>query len=174
MKKIVLVGYMGAGKSVIGQLVANILQWSFIDLDDLIEKRAGLTIKAIFETKGELYFRKIENQIFVELIHNNHQLIIATAGGTPCYYNNHEVLKLENVTSIYLKASINLLFERLKHDNKNRPLLLNKTDDELKEFIAKHLFERSYFYNQAKFIINIDGKNGNEVAKELLVLSKIW
>ena len=91
MQKVVLVGYMGSGKSVIGQLLSEKTGINFVDLDKIIEQRQNATIEMIFESKGELFFRKLENQIFNELLNSNHQLIISTGGGTPCYYDNYKI-----------------------------------------------------------------------------------
>ena len=165
--KVILIGYMGSGKSVIAKKLSENLKISFVELDNLIEKNQNLSIKDIFSKKGELFFRKLEHQIFNELILNDNDTIISTGGGTPCYFNNHELLNQENCISIYLKASIETLFHRLKKEKEDRPLLFNLTDIELREFIAKHLFERSFYYNQAKFKINVDGKNKEEIILEI-------
>ncbi len=165
--KVILIGYMGSGKSVIAKKLSENLKILFVELDNLIEKNQNLSIKDIFSKKGELFFRKLEHQIFNELILNDNDTIISTGGGTPCYFNNHELLNQENCISIYLKASIETLFHRLKKEKEDRPLLFNLTDIELREFIAKHLFERSFYYNQAKFKINVDGKNKEEIILEI-------
>ena len=104
---------------------------------------------AIFEKHGELYFRKLERALFLELLHEtSNNFIISTGGGTPCYYNNHELLQGEGVVSIYLKASIATLTNRLEKDQAKRPLLANISSKDLSEFIAKHLFDRNYYYNR--------------------------
>ena len=157
MKKIILLGYMGSGKSTIALSLSKSIGLSFVDLDHYIEKRENLSIKSIFEQSGEIYFRKLEHQAFLELLNNNEDLIIGLGGGTPCYANNHELLKGENRTSIYLKASIDTLFNRLLPEKAKRPLIANKTNDEMKEFIAMHLFERSFYYNQAQHTVAVDG-----------------
>ena len=138
MRKIILLGYMGCGKS------------------------------KIFEQKGELYFRKLEREIFIELVHSAETQIIGLGGGTPCYANNHELLKGEDVFSIYLKASVETLTNRLVSNKSKRPLISNKSEDEIKEFIAKHLFERSFYYNQAQNVVSIDGKTKDETVEDIL------
>ena len=106
MQKVVLVGYMGSGKSIIGQLLSEKTGINFVDLDKIIEQRQNTTIEMIFENKGELFFRKLENQIFNELLNSNEQLIIGTGGGTPCYYDNHKILTEDHLISVYLKSYI--------------------------------------------------------------------
>lgn len=167
MKKLILIGYMGCGKSTISVELSKKLKIPAIDLDQIIEKNQNLSVQKIFETKGELFFRKLENQLFTELILSNEQMIISTGGGTPCYFNNHLLLKNDGVISIYLKASIETLFSRLKNNVKNRPLLSNFDEIEAKEFIAKHLFERNYYYNQASKTVIVDHLTVAEVVNEI-------
>ena len=170
MQKIILIGYMAVGKTTIGKQLAEKMQIEAIDLDSLIEKETELSIPEIFEQKGEVYFRKIEHKIFTECVESDKDLIISTGGGTPCYANNHLLLNAENVASIYLKASINVIFERLKSEKEQRPLVANQPEEDLKEFIAKHLFERSYFYNQATFTVTVDGKSPQAIVEEIVRL----
>jgi len=168
MKKVVLIGYMGSGKSVIAKNIANKLEISAVELDELIEKKCEMSIAEIFNFKGELFFRKQEHQLFVDLLKDKKDLILSTGGGTPCYFNNHELLNSENVISIYLKASIDTLFERLISEKTNRPLIANLPNNQIKEFIAKHLFDRSFYYNQATIKVNVDGKSVEEIAFEVM------
>ena len=167
MQKIILVGYMAVGKTTIAQLLAEKTGFKTEDIDRLIEKKIGLTVSEIFQQKGEIFFRKIEHEIFKEIIESKENLIISTGGGTPCYADNHLLLKGENVVSIYLKASINTILGRLKSSKKERPLVTNKSEEELEEFVAKHLFERSYFYNLATFKVLIDSKSKDEIVNEI-------
>jgi shikimate kinase len=167
MKKVVLIGYMGSGKSAISKKIANLIEIQFVELDDYIQEKEGMSIEKIFKKRGELYFRKIEHQLFLELIRSKEDLIISTGGGTPCYFNNHELLNGDKVVSVYLKASINTLVDRLKHEKQKRPLIAHLDDTELQEFIAKHLFDRSFYYNQATYKVIVDGKNIEELAAEI-------
>jgi len=168
--KVVLIGYMGSGKSIIAKKLASNLQLTCQELDDLIENKSKMNIKTIFSEKGELYFRKIEHELFSEKIKSDDSFVLSTGGGTPCYYNNHELLKTDDCISIYLKASVGTLYNRLINERVNRPLLAALNDEELKEFIAKHLFERSYYYNQAKYTIVVDDKTSEEIVSEILTL----
>ncbi|WP_428229750.1 shikimate kinase [Flavobacterium sp.] len=168
MKKIILLGYMGCGKSTIAQNLSKITNIPFLDLDKCIEKKANLSINEIFEQFGEIHFRKLEHEIFVELLQSSENNIIGLGGGTPCYANNHELLKSDDVTSIYLKASIDTLYNRLLHNKSKRPLIANMNEEEMKEFIAKHLFDRSYYYNHAQYKISVDDKTIEETVQDIL------
>lgn len=167
MKKIVLLGYMGSGKSTIAKLLVEKVGLPYLDLDEIIEKKENSTVKNIFSEKGEIYFRKLEHDIFMELMKNQDSFILSLGGGTPCYANNHELLKSKNVISIYLSGSVTTLYNRLFNSSNNRPLIVTKNADELKEFIAKNLFERSYYYNQALHKINIDDKSKESIIIEI-------
>jgi shikimate kinase len=168
MDKIILLGYMGCGKSTIADSLSKNIKIPFVDLDKYIEEKTELTIKAIFEQYGEIHFRKLEHEYFIELLNASEPLIIGLGGGTPCYANNHELLKGVNRQSVYLKASVDTLFNRLSANKSKRPLIANKNDDELKEFIAIHLFERSYYYNQAQHIVVVDGRTVEETVSDVL------
>lgn len=165
--KILLLGYMGSGKSTISKKLAHDLGFSFFDLDQLIEKNENASIANIFDDKGEIYFRKVESKILREFVTNNSNFVLALGGGTPCYANNHEVFAEKDVLSIYLKGSIATLFQRLLLDRKDRPLLANLSTAELEDYIRKHLFDRSYYYLKAQHIINIDDKTVTDICNEI-------
>ena len=168
MKKIILLGYMGCGKSTIAQKLSGMIATPYIDLDEYIEKKAKMSIKEIFESKGEIHFRKLEHTYFIELLNSPDEIIIGLGGGTPCYANNHELLIGEGKTSIYLKASIDTLFNRLVSNKSKRPLIADKSEEEMREFIAKHLFDRSFYYNQAQHKVNVDDKSIEETVNDIL------
>ena len=168
MKKIILLGYMGCGKSTIAEKLSGLLHLPFVDLDKSIELKARMTINQIFESFGEVYFRKLEHDVFVELLATSENQIIGLGGGTPCYANNHELLKGEGITSVYLKASVETLFNRLSQNKSKRPIVANKSEAELQEFIAKHLFDRSYYYNQAEYKVAVDGKSIDETVTDIM------
>lgn len=168
MKKVILIGYMAVGKTTIAQLLSKQIGLKYVDLDNLIEEKTNLSISELFKLKGEIYFRRIEHEIFKEITANEENLIISTGGGTPCYADNHLLLNGKNCISIYLNASLPVILERLISEKKTRPLVANQSEEELKEFVAKHLFERSYFYNQATFKVNIDNKTPELIVQEIL------
>ena len=165
--QIVLVGYMGSGKTSIGKKLAKKLEIDFIDLDDYIEEREGSTINKIFSEKGEIYFRKLENKLLKTLLNSKNDFILAVGGGTPCYANNINLINEASI-AVYLKASIQKLYDKLRLKKDKRPLIKDLEDHQLKEFIAKHLFERTPFYEKAQIIINTDGKKKKEVAHEIM------
>ena len=166
-KKIVLLGYMGSGKSTIGQLLAEDLNLPFIDLDLYIETRLAMNIPMIFQEKGEIYFRKQEHSLLKEILESDEAAIIALGGGTPVYSGNMELLLSSTPNVFYLKLGISALVERLKTEKDHRPLISHLSDEELPEFIGKHLFERNPFYNQARHILPIDGLTPKEIVERL-------
>jgi shikimate kinase len=168
--KVVLLGYMGCGKSVIGDFLAKKLQVSFYDLDKEIEKATQSSISELFQSKGEIYFRKKENEILKALLSNNENFVLSLGGGTSCYYNNHELIAQEGVLSIYLKASVDTLVYRLIHETEKRPLLHNQDEVSLRDFINKHLFDRNFYYHQATKIIIVDNKSVKQISDEIETL----
>jgi shikimate kinase len=170
MKKIVLLGYMGCGKTTIAEKLSKASNIPYLDLDKCIENREKKSVSEIFKIHGEVYFRKIEHEVFVELLQSPDVFILGLGGGTPCYANNHELLNIEGVLSVYLKASVDTLYNRLKVNKSKRPIIANMEEDEMKEFIAKHLFDRSFYYNQAKHKVQVDTKTVEETVSEIMAL----
>ena len=168
--QIVLIGYMGSGKSTIGKQLSKLLKISFLDLDNYMEEKLKMSVSEIFSKKGEIFFRKFETTCLEEIFKEKESFILATGGGTPCYGLNLEVMQQQTDLVIYLKASIGELVHRLKIEKAHRPLIKNIKDEELPEFIGKHLFERSFYYNKANSIILTDNKTPLDVAKEIEVL----
>ena len=164
--QIILLGYMGSGKSSVGKKLAKKLNVDFIDLDSYIEEREGCSIAALFAEKGEIYFRKVEHQALEELVKSKTKYVLAVGGGTPCYANNIELINKVD-QSVYLKTSIAELYKRLVKNKQKRPLIKDIADDKLQEFIAKHLFERSGFYEQAKLTVLTDGKKLAAIADQI-------
>lgn len=169
--KIVLLGYMASGKSTIGKILAEKMKISFIDLDTYIEEKEKMSVSDVFKEKGEIYFRKQEHVYLKELLDKKEDFVLSLGGGTPCYAGNMNVLlSYDDVTSIYLKTSIQTIMERLVNEKSQRPLVARLNEDELAEFIAKHLFERSYYYNQATHKLVVDNKDVNETVENLQVI----
>ncbi|WP_303319072.1 shikimate kinase [Flavivirga abyssicola] len=168
---LVLIGYMASGKSTLGRILGKKLNYDFIDLDDYIEEKEQLSVSDIFKSKGEIYFRKKETFYLKELLDNKTNLILSLGGGTPCYSNNMDLLiNKPNIKSVYLKASIPTLITRLKNEKSKRPLIAHiETDELLAEFIGKHLFERSQFYNLSEIILTTDNKKEEDLIEELVL-----
>lgn len=162
--KIVLLGYMGSGKSVIGKILSKEMKINFIDLDSYIEKKENKTIKDIFKTKGEIYFRKIEKKYLKEIMFLDINAVVSLGGGTPCFGNNMELV-LKKGVSFYLKASAKTLAERLRAETVQRPLL-STIRANITEYIAKHLFERSAFYEKANYTIDAE-KTPNQIVEQI-------
>ncbi len=169
---IVLIGYMGSGKSLIGNGLSEKLKFDYLDLDDYIEIQEKKSISKIFEEHGEIYFRKKESFYLKEILETDKNRVISLGGGTPCFANNLEIiLANKNTTSIYLQTSLGELTERLYKEREKRPLIAHiETKIDLNDFIRKHLFERSFYYNQADNKIITDKKEMKEICKEITSL----
>ena len=168
--KIVLLGYMASGKSTIGREISKKLDMKFIDLDDYISKREKRSISEIFKVEGEIYFRKIESSYLGEILNSKDSFILSLGGGTPCYSNNMELILNSDASSIYIKASIKTLVSRLTAEKNKRPLVADLEDDKLIEFVAKHLFERRFFYEQASITVHTEDKSIEEIITEIRIL----
>ena len=155
---IFLIGYMGVGKTVIGKSLSKKINYKFYDLDNYIEIKEGKKVSEIFNQENEVYFRKIENKYLDHLSSINEKKIISTGGGTPCFDNNLSIIQdSSNSLSIYLKANVDTLVNRLKNSIDKRPLISHLKDDrELRDFITKHLFERSFYYEKSDIKIKTD------------------
>ncbi len=162
-----LVGYMGSGKSHISKILSEKINFKLIDLDKEISKRNKLTIPEIFEKKGEIYFRKLERETLEEILASEENVILSLGGGTPAYYNNMEIINL-NSKSVFLRASVGTLAGRISKQKEKRPLIANILDEDLPEFIAKHLFERNEFYGKAQYQVNTDSREPEAIVQEII------
>ena len=154
---IVLLGYMGCGKSTIGRRLAERLKLRFFDLDELIEEQEGQQISELFASKGELYFRKTEAEVLRSFVAEKDNFVLALGGGTPCYANNMDfLLEQDQIKTVYFKAQLKTLVERLRDQKEQRPLISSLNESELTEFIAKHLFERRFYYEKAALHYPVD------------------
>jgi len=140
---------MGCGKSTFGKFVAQKFRKTFIDLDEYISKKENKTIPEIFENEGENYFRLIEKKS-IQQISQLKNVVVATGGGTPCFFDNMKLMT-ETGTTIYLKNSPQKLFETLLLIKETRPLLANKNEKELFDYINKELPLREKYYERADF-----------------------
>jgi len=158
-RNIILIGYMGSGKSTVGRKAAKAVEYNFLDTDALIEKEEGMTISKLFEEKGEPYFREKETETIRKLIAEPKGNIIATGGGLPMKEGNAELLK-ELGTVIYLKAETDTLMKRLSGDNA-RPLLKN---GDLREKIETMLAIRGPVYEAtADLVLQTDNMSFYEI-----------
>jgi shikimate kinase len=151
--KIFLVGYMTSGKSSFGKKLGYALNTKFIDLDEYIEKKLNHTIPYHFQTQGEESFREIEHESLKEIIHMEDDFVLATGGGTPCFYDNMDLLN-KNGKTIYLKVDVNVLIDRLKNTSRKRPLMANIERDDIDAYVKKHFAEREKCYNKSSIIID--------------------
>lgn len=154
MERIFIVGYMGSGKTTVGKQLAKTLSLSFVDLDAYIENKFRKSVSALFAEKGEDNFRKIESQALFE-VSEYEDVIISTGGGTPCFFNNMEVMNRAGIT-VYLKATPEDLASHLLESKTVRPLISGKPKEELIPFITEHLSHRESFYMQAQIIFQIN------------------
>lgn len=165
-----LIGYMCSGKTTLGTLLSDITGRELIDLDKFIESKYNDTVNGIFAKYGEATFREIEREA-LKCVSEKSDYIIAAGGGTPCFYDNMEIMNKNGVT-IYLQCSKEELLGRLKIYKNSRPLLKNKNDKELAEYIENTLPKRELFYNKANIIINADPLSTEEgalgIAKRVL------
>jgi len=169
--KLVLLGYMGSGKSSVGTLLSEALQFQFTDLDHYIEMAEGMSISQLFQQKGEIYFRRNEATALAKIISEENKMVVATGGGTPCYGTiMADLLPNEDVVTVYLKSSLETLTRRLFAEKSKRPLIAHlETEDLLNDFIRKHLFERSFYYNQASIVLACDGLTPEAIVEKLIL-----
>ena len=164
MSNIYLIGFMGSGKTTIGNALSAILNFDFLDTDKEIEKKNLISVKNIFKTKGESFFRNEEAKI----IQNTAKLkdtVIATGGGLPCFNNHIDILNNLG-TTIYLSYDIETLYLRLRNDD-NRPLINKGNQKELKSYIKNLLSERRKTYNKSKYTILCNNLTVNEILREI-------
>ena len=170
---IIILGYMGSGKSITGKELSLKLNKKFIDLDSYIEGKEKDSISNIFQNKGDLYFRKQESKYLKEIINNNANLVLSVGGGTPCYFNNLDMIISNNNISFYLKNSNIQLTSRLFNEKNKRPLISNiSSEEKLLEFVSKHLFERESFYNSATHKIDSNDKSVSHVVDDIILRLK--
>jgi len=168
--KIVLVGYMGSGKTTVGKILSKELGINFLDLDNYIEESLEMTISDIFKHKGELFFRKKEHEYLKEVLTKKNNFILSTGGGTPCYGNNMDTITENTSDVFYLKVSIPGLIERLSKEKETRPLIKDLSKEDFPEFLGKHLFERSPYYSRANHKIVSDKKTPKDIVAEIKLL----
>jgi len=164
---------MGSGKKTYGSMLAQRINYQFIDIDNYIELKENKTISELFREKGEEYFRNKESFYLKELLNFNKKLVLSLGGGTPMREENLREINANSV-SIYLNASVDTLFAYLRTAKSKRPIIKDLNDEELHSFIEKHLAERKSSYEQARVQVVTDNKWVDEVVDELLrVVEKV-
>ena len=161
--KIILIGMMGSGKTTISKLLSKKLNLPLFDIDEIFEQQENCTIVDFFKNHSEEKFRKIESEILKETLKQKN-CIISTGGGIVLKEDNRDMLFKDNILTIYLKATSETIYQRIKND-KTRPLLLVE-NPQLE--IKKILNTREKFYNLAKTTIETDKKTKEEIAREIL------
>jgi shikimate kinase len=146
--KIFLIGFMGCGKTYWGRGLSKKLGLPFFDLDEQIEEKEEKKINSIFKEEGEEYFRLLEKEVLYMLTESHESFIMATGGGTPCFYNNIGYMKQAG-TVVWINCSIDCLFKRLVHQKGNRPLIKDLSDEQLQSYIREKYAHRRIYYEQA-------------------------
>ncbi len=153
MKRIILIGYMGSGKTTVGRALAKELGLPFYDLDWYIESRMRKKVSQIFAEQGEEEFRRIERNMLHEVAEFE-DVVISCGGGTPCFFDNMDYMNSQSQV-VWLKATPEVLHKHLLMGKGDRPLLKGKTPDELIAFICEQLQQREPFYSQARYTLDV-------------------
>jgi shikimate kinase len=156
---------MGSGKSTVSHKIASKLGYLRFDLDELFEQRYKISIQDFFQKYDESLFRKLESRLLKETVLLN-KVVIATGGGTPCFYDNMEWM-LEFGTTVFIHMQPGSLVKRLLDSKKKRPLLIGKTPEQLREFVQNQLRQRSIWYSQAHIILKGESLDINEAVDQI-------
>ena len=166
---------MGCGKSTMGRAVSELTGMPFIDLDNYIERRFHLSVKEIFAQRGEDGFRDLERRMLQEVA-DFEDVLVACGGGTPCFFDNMEYMNSRG-TTVFLNTPIPRLHSRLMRGRHKRPLIANKSDEELMEFIQKALADRWEHYTKAQIEFSSERLENREeienTAREFIELLSI-
>ena len=163
MKRIILIGYMGAGKTTVGKALAKELGIPFYDLDWYIENRRRKTVSEIFAEVGEEGFRQIEHNMLHEVAEFE-DVIISCGGGTPCFFDNIDYMNQQGQV-IYLRCEPQVLQKHLMMGKTERPLLKDKSPEQLIDYITEHLKEREPYYNKARYTLDVSLMDNYEKIK---------
>jgi len=151
-----LIGFMGAGKTTLGRaLEARLPGWRYIDLDEEVERRAGMSVAEVFASYGEGAFRKMEREALAEAATGGEKVIVGCGGGTPCFFDNMELMNSRG-TTILLRASHSILLRRLLDAQSRRPKLNGFSPEEVERFISDSLAEREPWYSKANCVFPSD------------------
>lgn len=154
MRRVIIVGYMGAGKTTVGRALAKELGMRFYDLDWYIEGRMRKTVPQLFAERGEDGFRQVERTMLHEAAEFE-DIILSCGGGTPCFFDNMEYMNSRGDT-VYLKASPEVLCTHLRMGKTRRPLLEGKTPEQLLGFVTEQLAQREQYYMQARHVLDVN------------------
>lgn len=168
MKRIILIGFMGAGKTTLGKVLAETLSIPFYDTDSLIEHHTNSSISSIFLNYGESYFRNLEKET-IENLPKNSSYVLAVGGGLPCFNNLMEILKTLG-TTVYLKHDVTTLSKRLTNDAEERPLVAEKSGDALVSYIQEKVEEREMVYKKAQLILEHEEQTIDSIIHRLNLL----
>jgi shikimate kinase len=164
--KIYFIGFMGTGKTFWGRQLSHKLQIPFFDLDEQIINQEGKSINDIFSEKGEEYFRLTEKEALHIITESHDSFVMATGGGTPCYFNNIDYMK-KSGTVVWINTPIDILFERLLKDKATRPLLKDLEDNRLRAYIIRKFADRKIYYEQADIIIDEENKAMDKILEKV-------
>ncbi|MCF0183597.1 MAG: shikimate kinase [Bacteroidaceae bacterium] len=154
MLRIILVGYMGSGKTTVGKALAEALGLSFYDLDWCVESRYHRTVPQLFAERGEEGFRELERRLLHEVAEFE-DIVLACGGGTPCFFDNMDFITSQAQT-VYLKATPETLAMHLRMGKVERPLIKGKTPEQLTDYIRESLAQREPFYSRAHHTLCVD------------------
>ena len=166
---IILLGYMGCGKSTVGRLLAKYLELPFVDLDDYLSEIHGRSVPNLFLEHGEIGFRKLEKRALDELLASPQESVLSLGGGTPCYADNMQSVIQSTPHTFYLSPSLTTLCHRLYPERDQRPMISHlRSEQKLQEFIAKHVFERKQFYEKANHLLYIQDETPQELVGQIV------
>ena len=171
---LVLMGYMGSGKTSIGKKISKILNINFFDLDELIEKNFDRSVKNIFNDFGEIEFRKKERVVLEKILCKKKLFVLSLGGGTPCYFDNIDLIAEKSDLTFFLRPNVKQLSKKLFEKKSKRPLIKDvKTEKKMIEFVSKHMLERINYYNMAKYHVTYDLNDKMDACKKIIgILNK--
>ncbi len=162
--KVVLIGLPGSGKSTFGKQLASAMKLEFLDLDNLIEARVGQSIPDIFSLRGEDEFRRVESEILKEVLEREEDLILASGGGAPCFFDNMDHIN-QFSTSVYLDLPLTSIASRLSHSKHgNRPMFRGMDKQQILDKLNELSEARRSFYNKSKIKLS-----GEDFSADLLI-----
>ncbi|HPG11797.1 MAG TPA: shikimate kinase [Chitinophagaceae bacterium] len=164
--KIFLIGFMGSGKTYWGRQLSQKLSIPFFDLDEQVVSHAEKSIKDIFDQEGEEKFRLLEKDLLHIITESHDSFVMACGGGTPCYFNNIEYMNQAG-TTVWVNTDMDILFERLRKEKAERPLIRDLSDDQLSSFITKKFSDRRLYYEQAAIKVGEEDVQIEKLVEEI-------